>query len=77
MLKRGENEDSMTSVSTPTAAIETLADLLEQLAGIAPDRVGSVLPQARRQRRTCWRYPTVFTLPLQELFSELDLQGEG
>jgi hypothetical protein len=39
MLKRGENEDSMTSVSTPTAVIETLADLLEQLAGIAPDRV--------------------------------------
>jgi Uma2 family endonuclease len=29
----------MTSVSTPTAAIETLADLLEQLGGIAPDRV--------------------------------------
>jgi Uma2 family endonuclease len=29
----------MTSVTTPTAAIETLADLLEQLGGIAPDRV--------------------------------------
>ena len=29
----------MTSVSTPTATIETLADLLEQLGGIAPDRV--------------------------------------
>jgi Uma2 family endonuclease len=29
----------MTSVATPTAAIETLADLLEQLGGIAPDRV--------------------------------------
>src|ERR1700752_3559114 len=29
----------MTSVSTPTAAIETLADLLEQLGGIAPERV--------------------------------------
>jgi Uma2 family endonuclease len=29
----------MTSVSTPTAAIKTLADLLEQLGGIAPDRV--------------------------------------
>lgn len=29
----------MTSVSTPTAAIETLADMLEQLGGIAPDRV--------------------------------------
>jgi Uma2 family endonuclease len=29
----------MTSVSTPTTAIETLADLLEQLGGIAPERV--------------------------------------
>src|SRR5207244_6788983 len=29
----------MTSVSTPTITIETLADLLEQLGGIAPDRV--------------------------------------
>jgi Uma2 family endonuclease len=29
----------MTSVSTPTVAIETLADLLEQLGGIAPERV--------------------------------------
>ena len=29
----------MTSVSTPTVTIETLADLLEQLGGIAPDRV--------------------------------------
>jgi Uma2 family endonuclease len=29
----------MTSVSTSTAAIKTLADLLEQLGGIAPDRV--------------------------------------
>jgi Uma2 family endonuclease len=29
----------MTSVSTPIAAIETLADLLEQLGGIAPERV--------------------------------------
>ena len=29
----------MTSVLTPTVAIETLADLLEQLGGIAPDRV--------------------------------------
>ena len=29
----------MPSVSTPTAAIETLAHLLEQLGGIAPDRV--------------------------------------
>ena len=46
MLKRqhwkrsheGEKE-GMTSVSTPTAAIETLADLLEHLGGIAPERV--------------------------------------
>ncbi len=29
----------MTSVSTSTAGIETLADLLEQLGGITPDRV--------------------------------------
>src|SRR5712692_4034785 len=29
----------MTSVSTPTVAIETLADLLEQLGGISPKRV--------------------------------------
>jgi Uma2 family endonuclease len=29
----------MTSVTTSTVAIETLADLLEQLGGIAPDRV--------------------------------------
>jgi Uma2 family endonuclease len=29
----------MTSVSTPTVTIETLADLLEQLGGIAPERV--------------------------------------
>ena len=29
----------MTSVSTPIAAIETLADLLEHLGGIAPERV--------------------------------------
>jgi Uma2 family endonuclease len=29
----------MTSVSTPTGAIETLADLLEQLGGISPKRV--------------------------------------
>jgi hypothetical protein len=29
----------MISVSTPTVTIETLADLLEQLGGIAPDRV--------------------------------------
>jgi hypothetical protein len=29
----------MTSVPTPTVTIETLADLLEQLGGIAPDRV--------------------------------------
>jgi hypothetical protein len=28
----------MTSVSTSTVTIETLADLLEQLGGIAPDR---------------------------------------
>jgi Uma2 family endonuclease len=36
---REEKEGIMTSVSTPTAAIETLADLLEQLGGIAPERV--------------------------------------
>ncbi len=29
----------MTAVVTTTAAIETLADLLEQLGGIAPNRV--------------------------------------
>ena len=29
----------MTSVSTPTVALETLADLLEHLGGIAPQRV--------------------------------------
>jgi hypothetical protein len=29
----------MTAVSTPTVIIETLADLLEQLGSIAPDRV--------------------------------------
>jgi hypothetical protein len=58
---------------TSPATIETLADLLEQLGGIAPERVrfrpppgtaadtldgGAVLPG--------------FPLPLQELFAELD-----
>src|SRR5262249_9179264 len=36
---RDEQEGIMTSVSTSTATIETLADLLEQLGGIAPERV--------------------------------------
>jgi len=36
---RDEQEGVMTSVSTSTAGIETLADLLEQLGGITPDRV--------------------------------------
>jgi Uma2 family endonuclease len=35
----GEKEGIMTSVSTSTAAIDTLADLLEQLGDIAPERV--------------------------------------
>ena len=34
-----EKECLMTSVSTPTVALETLADLLEHLGGIAPYRV--------------------------------------
>ena len=36
---REEKEGIMTSVPTSTAAIETLADLLEQLGSIAPERV--------------------------------------
>src|SRR5215475_13603118 len=36
---REEKEGIMTSAPTSTAAIETLADLLEQLGGIAPERV--------------------------------------
>jgi Uma2 family endonuclease len=36
---RDEKEGIMTSVSPSTVAIETLADLLEQLGGIAPERV--------------------------------------
>src|SRR5207249_4685656 len=34
-----EQESCMTSVSTSTVAIETLADLLEHLGSIAPERV--------------------------------------
>jgi Uma2 family endonuclease len=36
---RDDQEGIMTSAPTSTAAIETLADLLEQLGGIAPERV--------------------------------------
>jgi len=36
---RAVQEGIMTSAPTFTAAIETLADLLEQLGGIAPERV--------------------------------------
>jgi hypothetical protein len=103
VLKRGEKEDSMTSVATPTAAIETLAAVLEQLGGIAPDRVrfrpapGTATEQVDPRTRTVEVFTTPdqstllheaqtpdggavlagFTLPLQEFFSELDLQGEG
>ncbi len=55
---RDEQEGVMPSVSTPTAAIETLADLLEQLGGIAPARVGFAQCQGPRPKRTCSRSTT-------------------
>ena len=110
----------MTSVLTPTMALDTLADLLEHLGGIAPHRVRfrpstSNTPREMARKRQeyfsagvqlVWqidpRMRTVevftasdqstvlhetyildggtvlpgFSLPLQELFAELDLQGE-